>query len=176
MAQLPQPANTDTNSEGLGNRSLLQPGDYVVVITKSEFKETKAKNGYYLNLTLVVAEGPRKGSMLWTLLNLDNPNPIAVEIANKELNSICQACGLVAVEDSEELHNIPFGVTVAIKPATSEFAASNVIKNYMPADEVEVDGELPQDNPTAPQSNPTGASEQTKKAPKETKQKLPWEE
>ncbi len=174
MAQLPQVANSENNNEGQGDRSIIQPGDYVVCITKSEFKATKAKTGHYLNLTLVIAEGQRKGSMMWTLLNLDNPNPVAVEMANKELNSICQACGLVSVEDSDELHGIPFGVTIDIKPGDASYPPSNTIKNYMPADDVDLGSSGGAEAESPKQTTATGNTGDTTGAAK-AGQKLPWE-
>jgi len=165
MTQLPQVANSDTNAEGMGDRSPLAAGDYIFCITKSEFKATKAKTGHYLNLTLAVQEGERKGSLMWVLMNLDNPNPIAVEIANKELNSICQACGLAAVEDSDELHGIPFGATVTVKPGGVNYAPSNGISTYMPADDISVAPPVEEGTDVAPKQE----------AGETSKPKMPWE-
>ena len=163
MAMLPNKANSDGNKEGIGDRSPLAPGDYIVCIVKSEFKATKAKNGHYLSVHMKVQEGDRRGSMLFLNLNLDNPNPIAVEIANKELNSICQACGKEAVEDSDELHGIPFCVTVAIEPARGDYPPSNKITAYKPADEA-----------TATIST-GGVETDPKVETKAEKKTLPWE-
>ena len=134
MALLPNKANSEGNNEGIGDRSPLPIGDYVVCVVKTEFKATKAKTGHYLSVHMKVQDGARKGSMLFLNLNLDNPNPIAVEIANKELNSICQAIGKQGVEDSEELHGIPLCVTVGIQPAKGDYPPSNNITGYKPAD------------------------------------------
>ena len=52
----------------------LPAGKYLAVITASEMKPTKSGNGHYLELTFQVIDGPYKGRMLWSRLNLDNPN------------------------------------------------------------------------------------------------------
>ena len=131
MALLPKAANTEGNNETQADRSALPAGEYLVHIVKSEMKATKAKNGHYLSVHMQVIEPEaQKGNFLFENLNLDNPNPIAVEIANKTMNSICEACGLEGVEDSEELHQIPFMVTVAIEPATANWPEGNKITAY----------------------------------------------
>ena len=107
MAKLPQPANTSENKEGLTDFSAIPAGKYPMMLIKSEFKQTKAKDGHYLDCRFKVIDGERKGKLLFEKFNLDNPNPVAVEIANKAVNSLSAACGKVGVEDSEELHGIP---------------------------------------------------------------------
>jgi len=134
MALLPTPANTEENSATLDDRSALAAGDYVSHIVKSELLQTKAKNGQRLSLHFRVLEGESTGRMFFASLNLDNPNPIAVEIANKELNSICSACGLEGVEDSEELHQIPLIVTLKVNPADAQYPESNSCTKYTAAE------------------------------------------
>ena len=160
MATLPQAANTDGNKESMNDFSALPAGEYTAVIIKSQYKETKAKTGHYLQLQFKVIEGEQKGRMLFENLNLDNPNPIAVEIANKELNSICQACGKAAVSDSEELHNIPIRMTLKVDKATATQPASNSATKFEA-----YDGEI------------TTVEEPTAKAPVAggKAKKLPWD-
>jgi hypothetical protein len=131
MPLLPKKANCEGNNETLGDRSPLPAGSYIVAMKTSDYKETKSKNGHYLSVMFVVIEGPHKGRTLFTNLNLDNPNPVAVEIAYKELNSICEACGMAGVEDSAELYGIPLVVDVKVdKKENSDFPPGNSITNY----------------------------------------------
>jgi len=139
MAKLPKIANTEGNTEGLTDFSPVPDGDYAVVIKKSEYVQTKAKTGYYLKLEIAIVEGEYRNKKLWANLNLDNPNPKAVEFANRTLNSICKACGKVGVEDSEELHGIVMCATVTLKPATAMHPAGNEIKFFK---EYEGDGRV----------------------------------
>ena len=69
----------------------LPAGKYLAIITDSEMKPTKSGSGNYLELTFQVIDGPFKGRMLWSRLNLDNPNAQAVQIAQGELSAICRA-------------------------------------------------------------------------------------
>jgi len=132
MVALPQAANTPENAQGMDDRTPIPAGDYPVHITKSAFKETKAKDGHRLVFTLKVLEGPHKDHTLFVGLNLNNPNPETVSIANKELNSMSQACGKVGVQDSDELHLIPFVVGVTLKPATAQYPEGNEVGSYKP--------------------------------------------
>jgi hypothetical protein len=168
MAQLPLSYNTPENNEGLTDFTALPADKYVVHIVKSEYKETKAKTGHYLQLQQKVISGKYKGRLIFENLNLDNPNPTAVEIANKALNSICKACKKAGVQDSEELHGIPFYATLKVNPATATQPASNQVVSYSAIEdganiEIDVSAE------STPASNPDATS-----TPKEGK-KLPWE-
>jgi len=166
MAQLPIKFNSEGNKDGLADFSALPAGEYIMAITKSEYKATKANNGHYLQLVFKVLTGPQKGKWYFENLNLDNPNPIAVEIANKALNSICQACDKEAVEDSEELHEIPMVVTLKVVPATATRPASNGTVAYKPCDAVDLE--------MADTGGP-GAGPEPTLAPTKKVKKLPWE-
>lgn len=95
----------------------LPTGEYVAQIVDSDLKPTKNGNGHYLELTLQVTEGEGKGRKVWARLNLDNPNPKAVEIAQRELSAICHAVGKMQVRDSQELHYKPLVIRVEFVPA-----------------------------------------------------------
>ena len=168
MVQLAQPANTEGNNEKMGDYSPVPPNKYVVAIVKSEYKTTKAKNGHYLQMDMKIQEGEYKGRTLFERLNLDNPNPTAVEIANKTLNTICDACGKFGVEDSDELHGIPMVATVVKTEATKTQPAGNDIKFY----EKYVEGDA------GPSMDPADNIEEKaeEKAAPAAKKKLPWEE
>lgn len=175
MPLLPQKANVPGNNDTLDDRSPVPAGKYPGAIVKSEFKETKAKTGHYLALQLKIIEGQYKGRVLFTNLNLDNPNQVAVEIANKELNSICKACNKEGVEDSEELHNIPMMLTVKVTEGDASYPPSNEITAYEPYEGTPrqippVSGETPPTETPSPEPNeaPQAAQEQKKS-------KLPWE-
>jgi len=104
-------------------------GKYLAVIAESEMRATKAGNGHYLELTFEVCDGPHKGRKLWARLNLDNPNPQAVQIARGELSAICRATGVMTPRDSCELHNIPLAVKVVCKKR-DDGEIANEIKGY----------------------------------------------
>lgn len=110
----------------------LPPGEYPVVIVKSEMKPTKAGTGKYLEIEMDVADGPMKGRKVWDRLNLQNPNAQAVEIANRTLAAICHAVGVMNVSDSEQLHARPMIAVVKVKPADGQYGPSNEVSTYKP--------------------------------------------
>ena len=92
--------------------SPIPEGDYEVVIVKSTNKPTKTGNGSYLELQCQVVSGEYAKRVLWARLNLKNPSSAAVEMAKRELSSICHATGVLRPKCKEELHNIPMIVHV----------------------------------------------------------------
>lgn len=109
-----------TGGPTMGDRSPLPPGTYVAVIVKSEQRESKTAGNYFINLEFSVHEGEHEGRRFWTILNLWNSNSTAVEIAQRELNSICHAVGKLRVEDTEELHHIPMVVKLGYRKNSTE--------------------------------------------------------
>lgn len=116
--------------EPMGDYSPIPAGDYLAVITDSEEKPTKDFTGSYVQMTFEVIEGQHKGRKIFNRLNLQNKNPVAVDIARRELSSICHAAGVLSPRDSNELHNKPMLIKVAVKPAQGDYSASNEIKAY----------------------------------------------
>ncbi len=108
----------------------IPAGKYLVVITGSEMKPTKSGKGSYLELTFQVIDGEYKGRQLWARLNLDNTNPLTVQIARAELSAICRAVGVLQPKDSVELHNLPLQVTVKCKKRDDNGEITNEIKGY----------------------------------------------
>ena len=103
---------------------------YLSVITNSEMKPTKTGSGTYLELTFQVLEGQYKNRLLWSRLNLSNPNTQAVQIAQGELSAICRSVGVMQPKDSVELHNIPLQITVKVKKREDSGDLVNEIKGY----------------------------------------------
>lgn len=118
---------------------------YLFEIVKSEIKDTKAKNGKRLNFQLKVIEGGESkedgrakhvGRLVFVGLNIQNPSAQAVEISMRELRSLCDACNVEELEDSVELHDIPFWGKTGIEESEG-YAPKNFIKKYMSESEYE---------------------------------------
>jgi len=92
----------------------LPPGDYNAIITDSQMKITKAGTGEYLELTIQVIDGAHSGRRLWERLNVVNANKTAEEIARSQLNGIKLACNVDKLENSEQLHDTPFVLSLDI--------------------------------------------------------------
>lgn len=107
----------------------LPAGDYFAQVTESEMRPTKAGTGEYLKLTWQVLAGPFEGRKFWEQLNIRNPNDTAQRIALQSLAKICDAMGLAAIDDSDELHNRPVNVRLVVKEQAG-YSPKNEVKGY----------------------------------------------
>lgn len=133
----------------------IPAGWYNCIIMGSEMKPTKDGQNQYLRLTLKVLDGQYANRQLFDNLNLTHSNPVAVEIAQRKLSAYCHATGVIQVQDSSQLHGIPFKARVSIRPADGQYEASNDIKDVKHAQDPSagpVGGGAPQ-----PQANPAQA-------------------
>ena len=95
---------------------LLPAGKYRAQIVESEMRVTRNGMGQFLWLMLDILDGEQKGRKIFDQLNLVNPNPTTVEIAQRTLSAICHATGQLQVADSEQLHFRPMLVSVKFEP------------------------------------------------------------
>lgn len=156
----------DASEVEVSEYELLPEGDYTLQIIDSEMKPTR-NDGMQLVFTMQVVGSTHDGRQLKERLNIKNANDKAVEISFQTLAKIVQACGLVKVNDSSELHGKKFTGHVAVKKGEGTYmkdgvekpsADQNVIKKYTPLG-------------SATQS--TTAPTATASAPTEVK-KMPW--
>lgn len=146
MAELPevfQAKDEPTMDQGF---ETIPPSWQPAVIVKSNFEKANSGRGQYLKLAFKIIEGQYKGRMVWAQLNLIHENDTTVQIAKRELSSICKALDLESVVDSEELHGNPMQIKIAIQPGTAKWPEKNVIKNYRSIDEA-VEEETEDSNP-----------------------------
>lgn len=122
-----------TGIEPAKSFEVLPPGRYLAQIVASDIRVTKDGMGQYLHLEIDVLDGPYKGRKLFDRLNLVNANPQTVEIAQRTLSAICHATGRMQVQDSEELHLIPFIADVQVQPPKNGYGETNRVR-YRPLD------------------------------------------
>ena len=118
MAQFAFNATDFDPSTGAG--SVWESGIYGVQITNSEFKETKAKTGWMLVLTMTATDPEMRGKTIAARLNVNNPNATAVEIAMRELSAICHVVGVLNMQDTQQLHGRPFKINVEKVPRSDD--------------------------------------------------------
>ncbi len=119
-----------------GEYKPLPAGDYKVLMTESEMKDT-AKGGKMLAMTFVVADGEHKEKKFFGNLNLVNANETAQNIAHRDFGLICEQVGVKPedVNDSSDLHMKPFMVTVKIAGYTGSDGqpkSKNEVASYKP--------------------------------------------
>lgn len=77
-----------------------------MIIKRTEVSDTAAKNGNkMLILHVDAAAGEYQGQSNVIRLNLWNSNPQAVEVAQRQLSSICHCTGRMQIQDSDQLIN-----------------------------------------------------------------------
>lgn len=155
MAQLPSAFNPSApGQEGVGQFKAIPPGDYHAHIVESSMKDTKNKNGQYLELVWQILSGEHVDRKLWTRLNLVNPSQQAVEIAQKHLKSVCDAIGVPGpISDSNVLHGRACTIKVVKTAATAQYGEGNEVKNYMPLDGIAIPGTM--EAPGTPMAAPS---------------------
>lgn len=124
MAMLPQvfdPRSVEP-SKGApsGNLPVSSKDGHVVVIARSEIKQTQDKNGTFVEFTLRIVDGPEAGAEGPYRLNIGNDNPQTVQIAWRQMSGLCHVLQnadgsighLQAVQDMDVLNNKKFRVIV----------------------------------------------------------------
>lgn len=168
MAELNFDASTVAPSTG--TYDALPAGWYNAVIDNTEMKPTKAGTGAYLEIRFNVVDGEFTGRKVFARLNIRNPNPVAQEIGYKDLSAICHAVGIINVQQSQQLHNIPLKIKVSVTPADGQYEASNDIKAYRNINE-NVGGGAPAapatTAPVIPQAAPAVAPQQAWQPPQQ---------
>ena len=114
MAQLLQAFNAQQFDPTQGGGS-LPVGRHPCIIESSEVKANKANDGGYLQLNVKLIDGPQMGATGAYRLNLYHSNPQTAEIAHRQLSAICHVVGVFNVQDSAQLHNIPFIIEVGLQ-------------------------------------------------------------
>jgi hypothetical protein len=112
---------------------LIPPGEYVFIIRKTDIKPTKAQTGAYLEYEAEAAQGDVAGRKVWGRMNIQNPNPQAEQIGQRELSQLCHAVGVLQVQDTTQLHDKPFIGRVGVeKDKSGQYDDKSVIKQFKP--------------------------------------------
>jgi hypothetical protein len=153
-------------------------GTYDVMINDSKLVETKAKKagtvskGSFLQLNLKITTGEHVNGTIIARVNFENENPTAEEIGQAELSAICRVCGVMQLQDSQQLHGIPFRVILAkVERNDKPGEFGNEVKGYQTKDGVDPDkigaaapataapAPVAQAAPTPPQTAPQPVNE-----------------
>ena len=98
-----------------GSFDPLPEGWYIASIVSAEVKTTKAGTGKFIAVRMDVMGPTHQGRVLFTNLNINNPNPKAEEIGRQQLGSIMSAIGLAKLKNTDQLIGGKLQVKVAIK-------------------------------------------------------------
>lgn len=144
-------ADFDANAvEPQSDYDVIPPGKYPVMIEKAEVKRTRAGTGHYIGLELQVLDGPHKGRKVFDNINIDNPNPKAVEIGMRSLSALARAIGVMAISDSNQLLNQCCIASVKVKDG------DNNVRTYEPIQQQQAPPQQPAYQPPQQQAPPAG--------------------
>lgn len=121
--QFPQPfdaRNIPPASVGTSQLPVSDKDGHLVTITDSEVKPTKSGDGGLLELTLTIMEGEFAGQNGIYRLNLWNSSDKARQIAQGQMSAVCHVTNVFNVQDSRQLHGIPFRAVVALQKGNEQ--------------------------------------------------------
>ena len=107
----------------------LPAGTYIAQVTDSSIKPTKSGTGTILNLTWTIMDGQFANRKVFDRVNIQNANPEAEKIGQRQLSSICHAAGVLKLADSNQLHGRPCKITLKIR-VDAQWGDSNEVKSY----------------------------------------------
>ena len=109
----------------------LPAGDYRFVITESDVCRNKKDTGNYLKVVLTCVEEPYAGRKVFDYLNFEHDNEKVAQIGQRQLAELCQACGMLQLEDTEELHDIEIIARLKVEEGNEQWGPSNKVKKYI---------------------------------------------
>jgi hypothetical protein len=109
---------------------LVPAGWYTAIITDAELKPTKAGNGEYIKLRYDLTGPSCQGRVVFSNLNIKNPNPKAEEIGRQQLGEMMRALGLAAVDDTDQLINGHLTIKVDVRPGSGDYGPQNEVKGW----------------------------------------------
>ena len=130
MAKLKKKWRDD--QERLGSFKVYPNGEYIAKVVKSSVEKTNAGDGKYMKYTWQFIKGDFKGKEHAEIINHENPNSQAEEIADKAIASMCDAMGIKPSKftDTKQAHNIPCRITLTTNEAKGKYSESNSISVY----------------------------------------------
>lgn len=119
-----------TEVEPQSDFSPIPQGKYLVMAVDSTLVRNKKNTGDLLKMTYEVVEPQEyRGRKIFDNINVKHDNSQAEQIGQRQLSSICHAVGVLNIQDSVELHNIPFVVDVIIDEQPG-YSPKNEVKGY----------------------------------------------
>jgi Protein of unknown function (DUF669) len=145
---------------------VIPPGWYNVMIDESEMRPTRDNTSEYLQLRYTVIDGQYANRKLFERLHIANANPVAREIAYKQLSAIAHSVGVLQVADSQQLHGIPLKVKVRIRKDPDGFYDDqNDVRDYKSMNEQTPSTNSAQGGATPPWAGQARPAAQQRSAP-----------
>ena len=114
----------------------IPPGRYELEVVDSDLVQSKSGKGMLLKLQHRVVSGAYENRRIFTQHNFQHDNATAQEIGQREIKYLCAAIGHTGpLEDSNDLHGIPFMASVKIeRDQSGQYEPKNAISRFIPRD------------------------------------------
>ena len=123
-------ANVNTSA---GDFEPLPAGDYNMMIIETDISENKKGTGSYLKVVLHCLDEEYAGRRVYEYINFVHQNEKVQTIGERQLAELCNACGVLELSDTQELHDIPLKARLKIEAGNEQFGPSNKVKKFMEA-------------------------------------------
>ena len=127
--RLDTPINVDELPVAQYDNSPLPEGEYTAVIKDAEIKQTKAGTGQYIKVRFDITGEKHAGRVVFSNVNIRNPNPKAEEIGRQQLGELARAVGLKTITDTDQLIGGQCQIKVVIRQSEG-YDPQNEIKRY----------------------------------------------
>jgi len=111
----------------------IPAGWYTATIAGAEVKTTKAGTGEYIAVRFDITGPQHQGRVVFTNLNVRNPNETAERIGREQLGNIMLACGIKKLPNCEMLVGGSLSIKVVVKNDPT-YGASNEVKGIKALD------------------------------------------
>lgn len=145
----------------------LPPGNYDVIVAKIDDKENSKGTGRLFAIEFEVVGGEYVRRKLFATINHTHENATAQNIGRRDFHSLCQACGMDGIDDTDQLIDRVCVVGVKVEaglggeprsvikkylaPAKPNVVATKVPKPVKPDTPATEDGKPDQGDETPPQ-------------------------
>ena len=99
---------------------VIPDGRYLAQIVASDVVDTKSGNGQRLIWTVDLLDGQFAGHRIYDSINTHNPSVKTVEVGRSRLSMVALSLGIATLDDSSDLHGIPFWAHVSTKDERNE--------------------------------------------------------
>jgi hypothetical protein len=113
-----------------------EPGDYTLEIVESDYVANARGNGMVAKFECrVCGLGAYAGRPFYINLNLEHENQQAQDIAQRDFAALRRAVGVLAPQNTVELHHIDFLVHIGAKPRKDTGDPENFVRAYIMRDD-----------------------------------------
>lgn len=110
---------------------VLPAGNYNVIITKTDEKQTKDGSGTMLVIEMEVQDGEFQRRKLFDRINLQNRSAEAVAMGQKKIKQIMYCFDMIHINDSSDFHYKPIVAVVGIRKGNDRYPNdTNEVKRY----------------------------------------------